>query len=58
MHCAHCYMPLPAAHILSVNNQLVSSATHALVERDKDDMKVSKPLFGLCLIKYTSIKDG
>lgn len=43
LHRAHCYLPLPAAYILTHCVQLVSACTHVLTERDKRDMKVSHP---------------
>ena len=43
LHHAHCLLPLPAAHVLSCNPQLIAPAVHALCDRDPNDMKVGSP---------------
>ena len=39
-HRAHCLLPVPLAHALSCNPQLVSAAVHALCDRSLGDVKV------------------
>ncbi|XP_003384550.1 PREDICTED: protein ecdysoneless homolog [Amphimedon queenslandica] len=52
---SHVFLPLPVAHLFSIDKQLVVSSAHALIERDKQDMKVAVKLDHFSPMQYPMV---
>ena len=55
LHRTHCYLPCPAAHVMSHDPQLVAAAVHALCERDPADMKVCRRMECFSPSRHSSV---
>ena len=58
LHFAHCYVPVPVAHVMSHDPQLVSAAVHALCDRDPIDMQACRRMIHFPPRQHTSVLTG
>ena len=58
LHYAHCYVPIPVAHVMSHDPQLVSAAVHALCDRDPIDMNSCRKMTHFSPRKHSSVMAG